>query len=92
MQKFLISAVLAIAVGFGASAASAATMTGRIDHIYPQQHRIVLGQHAFHMSPKTFQSAKLRRGERVHVTYHWSKDCAGNRCSSFRWATGVKAV
>jgi hypothetical protein len=92
MRKFLTPAILALAVGFGASAASAATMTGKIEHVYPQHHRIMVSNHVFHMSPKTFQSARLRRGETVHINYHWSKDCSGNRCSSYRWATGVRAA
>ena len=39
MRTFLTQAVLALAVGFGASAASAATMTGRIEHINPKLTR-----------------------------------------------------
>ena len=84
MRTILTPAVFALTVGLGASAASAATTTGTIERIYPQHHRIMLHKHVFHMSPRTFRSARLHRGETVRVTYHWSH--------GHRWATRVAAA
>jgi hypothetical protein len=92
VKTLLIPTVAALLIGVGASSALAATMTGRVQHVYPQNHRIRVNNHTFTMSPRVFQSARLRTGENVHLTYHWSKDCSGNRCSSYRRATGVRAA
>ena len=84
MSTFLKPVILAVAIGLGASAAGAATMSGKIEHIYPSHHRIVLDKHVFNMSPQTFHSSRLHRGETVHVTYHWA--------NGHRWVTGVKTA
>ena len=84
MSTFLKPAILAVVIGLGANAASAATMSGRIEHIYPSHHRIVLDKHVFNMSPQTFRSSRLHRGETVRVTYHWA--------NGHRWATAVKTA
>lgn len=80
--KYVAAGVLAL--GMGAGAASAATMTGRIAHIYPKRHEIVLNKHLVRMTPKTFNSVPLRHGEKLHVTYHWSH--------GHRWATALRTV
>jgi len=84
MSTFLKATVLAVAIGLSANAAGAATMSGKIEHIYPSHHRIVLDKHVFNMSPQTFRSRRLHRGEIVHVTYHWA--------NGHRWVTGVKTA
>ncbi|MBS3647125.1 hypothetical protein KEU06_00605 [Pseudaminobacter sp. 19-2017] len=81
MRSFVTPAILALMVGFGASAADAATITGRIDHVYPHQRRIVVDNHVYRMTPHTFRTTTMQRGERAHVTYHWS--------GGHRWATKV---
>jgi len=82
MSTLLTPAVLAVAIGLSANAAGAATMSGKIEHIYPSHHRIILDKHVFNMSPQTFHSSRLHRGETVHVTYYWT--------NGHRWVTGVK--
>jgi hypothetical protein len=84
MTTFLKPAVLAVVIGLGTNAAGAATMSGKIEHIYPSEHRIMLDKHVFHMSPKTFHSSRLHRGETARVNYHWA--------NGHRWVTGVKTA
>jgi hypothetical protein len=84
MSIFLKPAVLAVVIGLGANAAGAATMSGKIEHIYPRHHRIMLDKHVFGMSSRTFRSAPLHRGETVRVTYRWTH--------GHRWATALKAA
>jgi len=84
MSTLLTPAVLAVAIGLSANAAGAATMSGKIEHIYPSHHRIILDKHVFNMSPQTFHSSRLHRGKTVHVTYHWT--------NGHRWVTGVKTA
>jgi hypothetical protein len=83
MKMFLTPAVLALAVGFGASAASAATMTGKIERIHPKGHTFVVGKHEFYTNAHS-KALKLHDGQKVHVTYHMSH---GRRI-----ATDVKAA
>jgi hypothetical protein len=71
MKKFLTPAVLALVVGLGASAASAATMTGRIESINPKNHTFVVNKHSFHTNPHS-NSLRMHNGQSVRVTYHWS--------------------
>jgi hypothetical protein len=71
MRAFLAPAVLALAVGFSASAASAATMTGKIESINPKGHTFVVNKREFHANPHS-SSLRLHNGQSVRVTYHWS--------------------
>jgi hypothetical protein len=84
MGTFLKPVVLAVLIGLGANVASAATMSGKIEHIYPRHHGIMLDKHVFRMSSRTFRSAPLHRGETVRVTYRWTH--------GHRWVTAVKTV
>jgi len=83
MKKFLTPAVLALAVGFGASAASAATVSGKIERIDPKGHTFVVNKREFHANPHS-NSLRMHDGQKVHVTYHMSH---GRRI-----ATEVKAA
>jgi hypothetical protein len=84
MSTFLKPAVLAVVIGLGANAAGAATMSGKIEHVYPRHYSIMLHKHVFIMSSHTFRSARLHRGESVHVTYRWAH--------GHRWATALKTA
>jgi len=83
MSTFLKTAILAAAIGFGASAADAAVVVGKVQHVFPRHHSIMLRSHVYDMSGRTFRAAEPRRGEAVHVTYHW--------VHHIRWATSVRA-
>lgn len=83
MRMFLKPAVLALAVGLGASAASAATMNGKIERINPKAHTFVLSKREFHTNPHA-NSLRMHNGQNVRVTYHWSH--------GHRMATEVRPV
>ncbi|WFU48848.1 hypothetical protein [Sinorhizobium terangae] len=84
MSTFVKSTVLVVFIGFGAGAASAATVSGTIEHVYPRHNTIMLNDHLFRMSTRAFDSARMRRGEAVRVTYHWRH--------GHRWATEIRSV
>jgi len=84
MSTLLKSTVLAAVIAIGAGAADAAVTTGKVEHVYPRYHRIMLHKHVFSMNSRTFHSARLHRGETVRVTYHWAH--------GHRWATAVRTA
>jgi hypothetical protein len=84
MNMLLKTAIIAGAIGFGANAANAAIAVGKVQHVYPHQHSIMLKSHVYDMSSHTFHKAEPRRGEAVRVTYHWNHHV--------RWATSVRAA
>jgi len=84
MSTLLKTAVMVAVIGLGANAADAAIIVGKVQHVYPHQHSIVLKSHVYDMSGHTFHKAEPRRGEAVRVTYHWNHHV--------RWATSVRAA
>jgi len=84
MSTLLKTAVMAIAIGLGANAASAAIVTGKVQHVYPRHHSIMLKSHVYDMSGRTFRSSRLHRGEAVRVTYHLNH--------GVRWATALRTA
>ena len=84
MSTLLMAAVMAAAIGLGANAADAAIVVGKVQHVYPHHHSIMLKSHVYDMSGRTFHAAEPHRGEAVRVSYHWNHHV--------RWATSVRAA
>jgi transposase len=84
MSALLKTLILTAAIGLGANAASAAVVVGKVQHVYPRHHSIMLKSHVYDMSGQTFRRAEPRRGEPVRVTYHLTHHV--------RWATSLHAA
>lgn len=74
---------LAAVAALGTTAASAATITGRITSIDTLAHRLTLRHHVFHW-PKAMKVGGLHKGEHVRLSYHWSH--------GKRWVTAYRPI
>ncbi|MEZ5926498.1 MAG: hypothetical protein R3D57_19185 [Hyphomicrobiaceae bacterium] len=81
LKSTVLSLVAATAVL--TSAASASTISGDITSLDKSAHRLVLRHHAYHL-PKSMMIGHLHRGQRIQLTYHWSR--------GRRWVTAYRPI